>query len=366
MPRLGCTVRRADRSCNVHGRVSRLESALVVAVALWPLDVCAQDAVEQLPQIVVEGSAVARNAEISIRCTRHDDVSTQCRVTLRADLQAGESGARLCGGSCESPIPTALGFRIAVDGELQTRIASISPGRLVTVEISYDTELSVARGWGTLVSQPALGLRHLLLGESWLWYASAAAVDVPAPLAPGLALEGGMVTVEVTSPERIRVRVDGAPLHTNRAQLAQLPRVRVSLLPPHGGQPEGPLANGGPAVVLGGRIQPGAPGARFLLGVGYELGLFEYIVLAAWFETDFESISEALLVEVALPSAIFVVPSLSVGIGIVGSELGPQHSEAALRIRLGAATWAVGFVADLDYHPAYGAWTAMMAGRVGL
>ncbi len=359
------TQMRADRRRHFQARVSCLNTALLAAVALWPVDVRAQDTVPQLPQLVIEGSAVARDAQLTIHCTRQDDVSAVCRVTLRAQLQAGDTGARLCGGSCESPMPQALEFRITVDDEVQAGMASLEPGRLAAVEVSYETEQSVARGWGTLVSQPALGLRHLLFGESWLWYASTSAAEVPAVLAPGLELEGP-VAVEAVVPERMRVRVDGAPVRTNRMHVARLPRVRVELLPPHGGQPEGPLAHGGPAVVLGGRVHPATPGTRFLLGVGYELGLFEYLIVSAWFETDFESISEALLVEVALPSVILVIPSLSVGIGVVASELGPQQAEAALRIRLGAATWAAGFVADLDYHPAYGGWTATTAGRVSL
>jgi len=91
----------------------------------------------------------------------------------------------------------------------------------------------------------------------------------------------------------------------------------------------------------------------------------EHFIASLWFETDTESISEALLIEVAAPG-LFILPSLAVGVGVVATQLGPRNADAALRIRMTSSSWGLGFVSDFDYFPSTGTWSAGLAGRFGI
>lgn len=134
------------------------------------------------------------------------------------------------------------------------------------------------------------------------------------------------------------------------------------------GPPSIPLANGGPALTLTGRFDAARAyaGVRTILSVGYEVGLFDYLIVSAWFETDFEEISEAVIVEGALPSIIYAIPGLSFGVGAVARQLGQRDVDAAFRMRIGLHWYYVGFVGDFDYWPAIPGWTATLGMRLGI
>jgi hypothetical protein len=126
-----------------------------------------------------------------------------------------------------------------------------------------------------------------------------------------------------------------------------------------------PFANGGPALVLGGQLRTDAPGGTPLLGLGYEVGLIEHLVLSLWFETTFQAIAQSLILELVSPG-FFILPSVAAGLGVVVTQLGPRGVDAALRLRFTVSTFAVGLVADFDYFPSDGSWNIGIAGRVGM
>jgi len=303
----------------------------------------------------IDGAAIASNVVVRVSCSaaREGRSRASCEVSTELTIEATES-TRLCPSSCGpgfyAPLP------ILVEGALLRSPRMLAPGQRVSASVTNHFELSTERGADSLITQPGLGLRHPFLGESWLDHGTARHV-VRQVTGDRVTLDGA-VRVERGDHERIRARLqptgDGSP-----------PAVEVELRPPHGGPPEGPLAHGGPAITLGGRIHEGRAG--FLLGVGYELGLVEHLILSAWFETDFEDhLSEAVLIEAVSPGAIFIWPSLGAGIGPVFRQLGNFGSDAGLRIRLTGAFFVTGLVADFDYWGIAGEWTFTVSARLGI
>lgn len=247
--------------------------------------------------------------------------------------------------------------------------------RFVVAELAVESLLLGAPGVGvaqrtgepTALSQPPLGLRHPLLGESWLSYQRPQTVRVEVTAGSELAAEG-RVAVDLPSTPGTHVKVNGNSVSPSEPSAPSgIPRIDVELRAPQGGPPVGPLAHGGPAITLGARLPLPSGSGRFLFGVGYGLGLVDYLVVSAWLETDFDDhVSEALLIEAAAPGYLFIFPSVSAGVGLVARQLGVQGSDAGVRIRMSATYFAAGFVADFDYWAVAGTWTASLAARISL
>lgn len=334
---------------------ARLLFAALGLVLAAPCAGLAQERIDP-PELAIVGRAVVRDIEVRVVCEGFGDEqnAVQCRVTTRAELEAEGDGVRLCPGSCGAPV--FYRQHVVVDGELLRGERTLSRGERVQVATEVQVPLSVERGLEGLLTQPALGVRHPALGESWLSHHSSRTVRIR-PFG-GAQLEArGPARVELSAPPRVRARTT----------TPGVPQVEVQLRPPHGGPPSGPLAHGGPVVTLGGRMPlADGVGINFLLGVGYELGLFEHLIVSAWFETDFDSISEAIVIEAAAPGLIIIVPSLSAGVGVVARQLGVQSADAGLRLRLGASFYFAGFVADFDYWAVAGTWSGTFSARISL
>lgn len=304
----------------------------------------------------VMGRATARNAAVVVACTsrRGGEGAVECSVRANMEIRANEAGVRLCVAPCQGatlPYP-----HVAVDGEVLRGPRELAEGERVAVEVRLEVSLSVERGWDAVVSQAPIGLRHPLLGQSWLLYRSADRVEVQPISGTQLELEG---SARVQRPRSSRVRVD--------VEEETGVSVQVELHPPFTGPPPGALAHGGPVVTLGGRLGLDDRSAVGLFGIAYELGLLDYLVVSAAVETDFvDHMSEALVIEVATPGVFFLVPSLSAGVGVVARQLGVQGADAGPRLRVGATFYAAGFVADFDYWAVTGTWTATLSARVGL
>lgn len=291
---------------------------------------------------------VARGVMIRLDCAR-DGHHVSCEVEQRFELSAGASGARLFA-------PTSLGFsdlELTVNGEASRGDVRLAAGERASFEVRYVVE--TPRGSTLLV--PAVDLRHVVLGEGERFYRR---VELSVPVLAGeeIEVEGGVA---------IEASASGLSVYVGAARVDEWPHRTPSLpaLAVRHHHEARAFANGGPAVAIGGRIDLGAPGGRFWLAVGYEVGLFEHLIASLWLETDLESISEALLIEAALPG-LFILPSLSGGVGLVLTQLGPRNADAALRIRLALSSYALGVIADFDYFPSTGTWTAGVAARLGL
>lgn len=197
-----------------------------------------------------------------------------------------------------------------------------------------------------------------MLGEGERFYRRRVELSVPVLAGEDVEVEGGVAIEASASGLDVYVGADRVREWPHRS--LSLPTLAVS----HHHEAEA-FANGGPALAIGGHLDLDAPGGRFWLAVGYEVGLFEHLIASLWLETDLESISEALLIEVALPG-LFVLPSLSGGLGLVLTQLGPRNADAALRIRLALSSYVLGVITDFDYFPSTGTWMAGVAARIGI
>jgi hypothetical protein len=304
------------------------------------------------PEILVEGQAVARDLSVRGSCEVRDHASARCVVVVQGWLEALDGTVALRDEPRSGLPGVRREGRLLVGGEPLLRPRTLQEGEAVQITGRLVVDLDTRRGWDGLLTHPGLGLRHPLLGESWLVHHSTIEVDVVPVGGPELRFQGA--GVEVTGDARVEVQMPAEPDGS----------FGLRFRPPRGGPPQGPLAHGGPVVTLGGTLQATTP----TLGLGYEVGLFEFLVLSAWLETDFSSLSEAVIVEAVTPGALFFVwPSLSAGVGLVASQAGALDPRFALRLRLSASTYAIGFVADFDYFPSPSEhWNVTLSARLSL
>ncbi|MFK7989985.1 MAG: hypothetical protein AB8I08_28455 [Sandaracinaceae bacterium] len=289
------------------------------------------DAQDTSPTYPVVGRAELRDAEILVRCEREDDLYADCEVSAHGTLVALEDG-------------------VQARETWRTAERTLAEGESIRVDIGTLRELEVRRDFYTLLGHPPLGARHPWLGESWLQYNRSPDVRVAPLHGEGLELVG------------LRLESHGLE-HVQATHDPDRPgEVRLRLRSPHGAPPDGPLAHGGPALTLGGALDGDTP----TLGVGYELGLFDYLIGSVWFETDFESVREVLLVEAALPGGAVIFPSLAAGVGLSAQQAGDDDPQVACRIRLTASTLIIGVVTDFDYRPVTGEWIITVMGRASI
>ena len=204
--------------------------------------------------------------------------------------------------------------------------------------------------------------RHMFLGES-------TATRAEGDGAYGTLIEGAVVSgpirVHVEAPPELFVNVAGQTVESD----AELPpeTTNIALVLPAPEHEAQPIQDGGPLLLLGARFDLfREDGGNFLLGGGYEVGIADYVLASLSFETNFESIMESLVVEIATPELLVIFPSLAAGVGVVARQLGNRDADAALRLRVGFNVMSVGVVSDFDYWPAIGDWTASMSCRLSI
>ena len=115
-----------------------------------------------------------------------------------------------------------------------------------------------------------------------------------------------------------------------------------------------------------GTVAGGARNDRPMLRVAYEAGLGPWVFVSASFETDFDSILQSAVIDVATPQVLIFLPSLRAGTGVVARQLGPRDADVGVRLRLGASMFAAGGDVDFDYWPAIDEWTMTGALRISL
>jgi hypothetical protein len=298
----------------------------------------------------VDGEAVAHEVSVLVERTASSGFP-RYHVWSRLLLEAGPDGAAV---HVRARGPDA---RLEVDGQ-------VVPGPTVVLEPGQRAVV-VARheDWWETPGQrllfPALELRHFVFGEPWRFHRQHRSTTILPVCGRALEMDGA-ARVDVRGFPGMRVHVNRARVDTWPHVTDRLPRIELSRT--H--EPES-LANGGPAVLLGGRMSTDGLASDFVLGVGYEVGLVEHLILSVWFETDIDSISEALVLEVASP-ALFILPAVSAGVGVVATQLGPRGADGGLRLKASLFSFLLSFAATFDYYFASGGWNITLGGQIGI
>ncbi len=362
----------------------RFASSLLVVGSLWVALGFARPASARAPDpppppppplaaLSVTGAALVRDAQLEVRC---EDVSEElpavrCGVVARFELVAVEqlelrdARARPDVGFRSDPAPHESEDHVWVDGAPLLEVRPLAPGQRVRVELSSAAALSAhetSSGSGWIV--PAMRLRHLLFGGGPEPHLEA--VSVSGQLIEGASVRvEGSVHVRMRAPRFVRVQLDGATLEPDSRRDSQHLELNLSLdLPWHA---PSLLQPGGPLLALGARFPDlrSDGGGRFLLRVGYELGFTPYFFGSVAVESDFDSLMESVVLEAATP-AVFILPGVAAGVGVVARQFGHRGADAALRLQVAIHLPVLGVVADFDYWPSVQSWTGTIAARFSL
>ena len=313
----------------------------------------------------IVGEATIRDAHATVRCDAHTLVwrSARCQIEARYEVLArGEVTLDASGMSADV---------VRFDGAA-IRVARVEAGRSVRVTVSARRDLEVRRRWreGPWVQSPMV-VRHPFLGDSQGIELRGDEGAVVLLSGESLATDGGLALdadgdgavrvvgdaseVRLDTNPRARAREDDAVTHERRVV------VRLSLPAPRQG--DGPLRNGGPVLAMGWRGALNETGGRFLLRGAWEVSLYEYAFISASIETDFDSLMESLVVDVASPGFMVLLPSVRLGAGVVARQLGNTPADFAFRLRVGANLLPLGGDIDFDYWPATDVWTLSATAR---
>lgn len=300
------------------------------------------------PRLILSGHPQVEQANLRVRC---DGIRrrARCRVELSFELVAA--------GRATLESELSVGDRLEVDGEPSRGPVQVGRGRRIRVRLRMRRTLRwTQRNRRYLVAEPML-VRHALLGQ---------AQDVvregdhaPGPtLAGDYVLRGG-VRVRSHVAGRVRVQLDGVPL-PRRAAFLRATWPRVSLVLPDAPPTPRFVRHGGPVLGLGANTD------GLLFRLGYELGIGEWLFVQAGVETDFRTRSVTVVtLEAALPSPLYLVPSLSAGAGV--AVRGGDRRAAALRLMVGASMMmGAGVNAIVDLYPRSKAVEIRLMGRLSL
>ncbi len=315
----------------------------------------------------VVGEATIRDAHATVRCSAHTLFwrSARCQIEARYEV--------LARGDVTLDASAMAADVVRFDGAAG-RTSNLRAGQSVRVTVSARRELEVRRRWsgGPWVQSPMV-TRHPFLGDTQgvelrgdsgavvLLSGEALTVDGALTLDSDgdgeVRIAGGASEEPFYAGERARPRAEPeAPTSIARSVI-----VTLSLPAPR--EASGPLRNGGPVLALGWRGPLNEGDGRFLLRGAWEVSLYEYAFISASIETDFDSLMESFVVDVASPGLLVIVPSVRVGAGVVARQLGPRPADFALRLRAGANLLPAGGDVDFDYWPATGSWTLSVTGR---
>lgn len=331
---------------------ARILVVLLVLSAATPVRASAAAMAEPVvepprPGLLVVGTAVLERAHVSVDCS-HDPVArrARCRVVATGTLRAVSEIELL------PPGPEAE-LALTMDGAPLEAPLTLAAGTVVAVEALASRELAITEReddvpWILLPNRA----RHLLLGESTSLHREDGYAD--AALFEGNALEiAGEVTLDAAHASRVEA-----------SRSEQATGLAVGLVLPAPPDADPILQSGGPYVGGGFWGPISGEGGRGELRVGYELSIVDWVIVGVGFETDFDSIAETLLVELATPEIAIIIPSLSVGVGAVFRQLGPREPDAALRLALGYQYSALGAYVSFDYWPTIADWTMAAGGRL--
>lgn len=310
-----------------------------------------------LPGVEVEGVAQAQILELAVRCELATVIETaaRCDVAAAVELVAIEP-------STISPQRETTPGEIRVDGVALEAPLALAQGQRALVAIHFEVALSTETRSSTQYwSICPIQSRHFFLGES-------SELRREGDGAFGELVRGAHVTLSgathvVATTAGLDVAFGGARIDGESQPSPAHAGIGITLVVEERDPPL--LQHGGPVLSLGARFSlRREDDLRFLLRVAYEIGLADYVVVSVSFESDFQSILESAVIEVATPELLILLPGIAGGIGVVARQLGNRDADAALRLRFGANILAAGVTADFDYWPTIGEWTASVVGRL--
>lgn len=330
---------------------------------------------DAIPSIAVEGDLEVTRGTITIACGGFEFVDAWVTCTIDASLQVQtDAGAVLTleVPSIDPPrveahaivIPDAHPEdSVTLGGRPLIGTAALTSGMSRTLVIHATRNLHGAFDSNDYLVLSSALVRHPLLSESHTFDYEGDIVDVV--LLHGDVRITGPVCLDARQTSAVEVRLAASRV----ADVRELPRGQgdmvFSIALNRERDHEGPIANGGVSVLLATRTSLDLDGeSALLLAVAYEVIVHDFIFVSLGLATDFDAVFESLVVEVATPNVLFMIPSLSVGLGVVARQLGERSADAALRLRVGGSWPMLGVSVDVDYWPDLGQWT--LTGGLGL
>lgn len=307
------------------------------------------------PGMTVQGEVDVEDARVRVRC-RTTRQRSRCVVTLSFVVHAREAA--------HVTLPAVVGGRVQVDGDecgpLGQCVLPLVGGERRRITVRTRRALRETRSEGLYLVAEAAWTRHALLGEFQHIHRGGAAEQLALFEGPGWNLRGSF-RVDAPPARRLTVSLDGQRMPgTVEAQLSALPSTLTISLEAPRDTPRW-LRRGGPLFMFGSTL--GAQRA-FVARAGYEAGFGRHGFLQGVVETDFrDSLALVLMLEGALISPLYIIPSLSAGAGLRVETWARPH--VALRFSLGANLGlGVGLQATLDWDVRGRGTTTALAGRL--
>ena len=300
--------------------------------------------------VSVEGSARLEGYTVSFSC-RENAAEVDCVSVATFELVALSAVELRQGEGCEALSP---GHRIICAAEVDDRTLiaprELSAGERAHVRVELQGLSRRPPRPGVVAPLAPITLRHPLLAERHRRDRENPPIEAIVVLpVRGPGLSNTRARLETDAERMSLEEVDG----DSAVRFAGPDRERRAT--------DIALAHGGPVLMVGADTRGLA---RF--AAGYEADVYEYLVLSLFGEVTESSVSQALLLEAALPGMLIVLPSLSAGIGIVVRESFDGAVDGALRIRLAVQSYSLGLVGDIDYRFATDDWQGWLSLRVGL
>ncbi len=308
------------------------------------------------PLVHVDGPVTVGAPRVTVDCSvrRILEWSARCRVRASFEIVASAPATL-----------AALGGADVIDlGGVSGR-RELAAGERAQVTVTAVRALKTRTTWRDPFVMAPMVARHFLFGGSKQLVRHDGLVEVPLVSGVDVALDGapaldgdgdGRVVIAARALDHVvdayrRGGGGGTPGTRER-------RVTVSMTLPGRPAVDGLLRGGGPLVAAGARDE------RFLLRLGWEVGVGEHLFASAAIETDFDSVIESLVIDVATPEILLLIPSLRAGVGALARQRGPRDPDFGLRLRAGGNVMSLGTDIDLDYWPAIDDWTVSATVRI--
>ncbi len=321
----------------------------------------------------VVGAVEVRDVRVTVRCVPEGvlERGADCTVTGRYDVVAT--------GAATVTAASLPGEEVRFDDGVGVVSRTLAAGDRTRVVVTARRRVETGtRLPGAPWVYSPMAVRHGIFGQTTAFAYRGGYGAVVLFSGAGVTVVGGVALdadggrrVEVSADESMAAAsVNGREYEAERTAEERGPmerRVTVGMSIAARTQPEGPLRNGGPVLAAGSRMSLSGEGVeRFVLRGSWEASLWEYAFVAAAVETDFESVFESVVVDVANPALAIIVPSFRAGVGAVARQLGPRPADFAMRLRVGGNFFPLGSDVDFDYWPSIGGWTLSVTGRFSL
>lgn len=324
------------------------------------------------PSVHIDGEALVRDMRAVVRCDTRWFLERTAECSVQARFEVVARSALTLGVHVGSSLD-----EVRFDGRRAGTSTTVESGARVRVEIAARRTFSTRTRWrnGPWVLPPMVS-RHPFFGETEA--IEHLGGDASLVLCAGNAVTyEGEVALDAQGDRRVRsVAWQRSEVMTTTPSLrtesgdddagARENVVGVSMgLAGREGH-RGLFQNGGPVLSLGARSPLQGDGLRFVLRGAYEVAVAEYFFGSVSVETDFESVFESLVVDVASPELLVVIPSFHAGVGMVARQLGTRPPDFGLRLRVGGGIPAIGGDVDFDYWPEVSGWTLTTVFRLGV